>query len=83
MRASGNQKARRQCQLSSAHASYFQQVRKVFVAVSKVGYPNSFLLNLTLKSVLIKMLLIEELMPVIGSTAGNMFVSQQIALSRL
>ena len=29
------------------------------------------------------MLLIEELMPVIGSTAGDVFVLQQIGLSRL
>jgi len=36
----GNQSARHQCQLSSAHAFLFQQVHEVSVAVSKLGYTN-------------------------------------------
>jgi len=74
MHASGNQTARRQCQPSSSHPSHFQQVRKVSITVSKLGYTNLILIEPGAKinrQYHRQVLLMQELLPVICSIAGD------------
>jgi len=82
MHASGNQTARRQCQPSSSHASHFQQVRKVSITVSKLGYTNLILIEPGAKinrQYHREVLPLQELLPVICSIAllEMCFVFQQ------
>ena len=66
----------RQCQLSSAHASYFQQVRKVSVAISKLVSTSLIFIEPGAKinrQYHQEVLLMHELLPVICSIAGDVF----------
>jgi len=73
----GNQTAQHQCQSSSAHASHFQQVCNVSVALSKLGYTNLVFIEAGAKlnrQYYREVLLMQELLPVICSIARDAFV---------
>ena len=77
---SGNQTAQRQCQSSSVHASHFHQVCKASVAVLKLDYSNLIFIEPGAqinRQYYQHVLLMQELLPVMHSIAGDVLLFQQ------
>jgi len=65
---------------SVLHASYFQQIRKVSATVTKLGYTIMIFIEPGTKinrQYYQELILMQELLPVIYSIAGDVFVFQQ------
>jgi len=78
--AIGNKTSQHQCQPFSVHESHVQQVHKVSVVVSKLGYTNLIFIEsgaVISRQYYREVSLVQELLPVICSIAGNVFVFRQ------